>query len=93
MENVEFPPQKRHGKSDFEPNSLLEENGLAKEVRWMLCGEYKHAIDAKNRLFIPAKYREQLGESFIVIRGSEGDERFLTVYSQDEWKEIEAKLA
>ena len=72
---------------------IREENGSAKEVRRMLCGEYKHAIDAKNRLFIPAKYREQLGESFIVIRGSEGDERFLTVYSQDEWKEIEAKLA
>ncbi len=59
----------------------------------MLCGEYKHALDTKNRLFIPAKYREQLGETFIVIRGSEQDERFLTVYSKAEWAEIEAKLA
>lgn len=59
----------------------------------MLCGEYKHALDAKNRLFIPAKYREQLGESFVVVRSSEGELRFLTVYSQAEWAEIEAKLA
>lgn len=59
----------------------------------MLCGEYRHALDAKNRLFIPAKYREQLGESFIVIRQAWEDEQYLTVYSQSEWAEIEAKLA
>jgi len=59
----------------------------------MLFGEFKHAVDAKNRLFIPAKFREQLGESFIVIRSSSGDEHYLSVYSQEEWADIEARLA
>ena len=59
----------------------------------MLFGEFKHAVDAKNRLFIPAKFREQLGESFIVIRSSSGDAHFLSVYSQESWADIEARLA
>ena len=59
----------------------------------MLFGEYKHAVDAKNRLFIPAKFREQLGESFIVIRSTWEDEHILSVYSQAEWADIEARLA
>lgn len=59
----------------------------------MLFGEFRHAVDAKNRLFIPAKFREQLGESFIVIRSTWEDEHILSVYSQAEWAEIEARLA
>ena len=34
----------------------------------MLTGEYKHALDPKKRLFIPAKHREELGPSFIIVR-------------------------
>ena len=66
---------------------------LEEEVLQMLFGEFKHAVDAKNRLFIPAKFREQLGESFIVIRSSSGDAHYLSVYSQESWAAIEARLA
>lgn len=59
----------------------------------MLFGEFRHAVDAKNRLFIPAKFREQLGESFIILRNSSAGEQHLTVYSQESWAEIEARLA
>ena len=31
-------------------------------------GEYEHTLDAKNRVFMPARFREQLGESFFVTR-------------------------
>ena len=32
-------------------------------------GEYRHTLDAKGRLFIPAKLREELGDSFVVTKG------------------------
>ncbi len=54
----------------------------------MLSGEFKHAIDAKNRLFIPAKHREELtseNESFMVAKSIR--EKCLKVYSMSEWEE------
>ena len=35
----------------------------------MLIGEYSHNLDAKGRVFMPAKFREELGEKFIASRG------------------------
>lgn len=52
-------------------------------------GEYHHNIDDKGRLIIPSKFREELGESFIVTKGLEG---CLFVYSEDEWNKITEKL-
>jgi len=50
----------------------------------MLSGEYKHGIDAKNRLFIPSKHRDELGESFVIAKSIR--EKCLRIYSMDEWK-------
>ncbi len=55
----------------------------------MFMGEYHHNIDEKGRLIIPAKFREELGEHFIVTRGLE---KCLYVYSESEWNNIVAKL-
>ncbi len=52
----------------------------------MFMGEYQHTIDTKGRLIVPSKFREQLGEEFVVTKGLDG---CLFVYSQDEWKNIE----
>ena len=49
----------------------------------MFTGEFNHNVDSKNRLFIPAKYREELGETFIVVRSFR--ENCIKVYSMDEW--------
>ena len=49
----------------------------------MLSGEFKHTIDTKNRLFIPAKHREELGDSFMVAKSVR--ENCLKVYSLEEW--------
>jgi len=38
----------------------------------MFIGKYEHSIDAKNRLIIPAKYREELGSTFVVTAGLDG---------------------
>lgn len=49
----------------------------------MLGGEFQHGLDAKNRLFIPAKFREELGETFVIARSLR--EKCLKVYSSAEW--------
>ncbi|QZY57191.1 division/cell wall cluster transcriptional repressor MraZ [Crassaminicella profunda] len=55
----------------------------------MFIGEYFHTIDAKGRVIIPSKFREDLGEKFIVTKGLD---HCLFVYPQEEWKSIENKL-
>ena len=52
-------------------------------------GEYNHTIDAKGRLIVPAKFREALGDEFVVTKGLDG---CLFVYSNSEWNAFEEKL-
>lgn len=51
----------------------------------MFMGEYSHTIDAKGRLIIPSKFREQLGSEFVVTKGLD---HCLFVYSNEEWQRI-----
>ena len=55
----------------------------------MFIGEYEHTLDAKGRVIMPVKLREEMGEKFIVTKGQEG---CLFAYSQNEWKNFEEKL-
>lgn len=55
----------------------------------MLTGEFNHSIDVKGRLIIPSKFREILGEDFVITKGLDG---CLFVYPQEEWKTFENKL-
>ncbi len=57
----------------------------------MLYGGYQHSIDKKGRVFIPSKFREELGENFIVCRGIYG-KRCLCVYSQEQWDRLVEKI-
>ena len=52
------------------------------EVRIMLTGEFKHTLDAKGRVFVPAKFRADLGQSVIVAKTFG---KFLVMYSEEEW--------
>ena len=52
-------------------------------------GEYQHTLDAKGRLFIPAKLREELGDSFVVTKGLD---ECLFLYPLDAWKALEDKI-
>ena len=56
---------------------------------FMFMGEYHHNIDDKNRLIIPSKFRESLGEEFVITRGIEN---CLFAYSLDKWNAIVSKL-
>ncbi len=55
----------------------------------MFIGEYHHTIDEKGRIIIPAKFREELGNTFIITRGIEN---CLFVYSEENWAQITNKL-
>ncbi len=55
----------------------------------MFMGEFHHNIDDKGRLILPAKFREELGDSFIITRGLED---CLFIYSMNEWQKITCKL-
>ena len=55
----------------------------------MYMGEYNHTVDAKGRLIIPSKFREKLGDTFVVTKGLDG---CLFVYDNTEWTAFEEKL-
>lgn len=55
----------------------------------LFIGEYYHTIDEKGRLIIPARFREGLGERFIITKGLDN---CLFVYPRKNWEEIEQKL-
>ena len=74
----------------FSGNIMVDSGILWKKVGdKMLLGEYHHNIDDKGRLVIPTKYREELGDEFIITRGIE---RCLYVYSKVEWEKLVSKL-
>ena len=55
----------------------------------MFIGEYEHSVDAKGRVIMPVKLREDIGEKFIVTKGLDG---CLFAYSISEWTNFEEKL-
>ena len=55
----------------------------------MLIGEYYHTLDKKGRVIVPSRFREKLGESFLVTRGLDS---CLFLYPRQEWESIENKL-
>lgn len=65
---------------ECEVASLIE---AERRIR-MFTGEYEHSIDSKNRIFVPSKFREELGESFMVVRSIRG--QVLKVYSLEAWE-------
>ena len=56
----------------------------------MFIGEFHHTIDDKGRIIIPSKFREKLGNQFIITRGIDN---CLFVYSYDDWMNITNKLS
>ena len=53
-----------------------------------MIGKYTARMDDKNRLIVPAKLREELGESFFVTLGVNCGHRCLTVYTAAEWQKL-----
>jgi len=58
-------------------------------VKPLFYGEYQHTVDVKGRVIVPSKFREGLGDKFIVTKGLDN---CLFVYSSSEWVNLETKL-
>ncbi len=56
----------------------------------MLIGEYQHNIDPKGRVIVPAKFREDLGDSFYITKGLDG---CLFVLSLAGWTKLQEKVS
>ncbi|WP_446899312.1 division/cell wall cluster transcriptional repressor MraZ [Clostridium sp. LBM24168] len=55
----------------------------------MFIGEYEHCLDNKNRIIIPSKFRQNLGNDFIITKGLD---KCLYAYTKGQWKILEDKL-
>ena len=55
----------------------------------MFMNQYNHTVDAKGRLIIPSKFRDVLGDEFVVTKGLDG---CLFVYDNEDWNEFAEKL-
>ena len=57
-----------------------------------MIGKYPAKMDDKNRLFVPAKLRAELGDDFYITFGFNGGHRCLTVYTAAEWERLTANF-
>lgn len=76
--------------SDMENELMLEtDDGLDQFTEF--TGTFKHSIDSKGRIFIPAKFRELLGTAFVIAK----DIRLpcLRIYTVADWKKYLAKIS
>ncbi len=55
----------------------------------MFYGEYQHTLDSKSRVFVPAKFREELGNKFIITKGLDS---CLFAFPAAEWERIVEKM-
>jgi len=58
-------------------------------VSFVLIGEFYHNLDKKGRVIVPSRFREELGDNFIITRGLDN---CLFLYPIEEWKNIEGRL-
>ena len=55
----------------------------------MFIGQYRHNLDEKNRLIIPAKFRSMLGDNAVMTIGND---QCIAIYAQSEWNKLQEKL-
>jgi MraZ protein len=59
-------------------------------VEIVFIGEHQHNLDAKGRMIVPSKFREELGQVFIITKGLD---KCICIYPLKQWKIIEDKLS
>ena len=59
-------------------------------MRWVFTGEYRHTVDDKGRIAVPAKFRVQLGAGAVVSRWLDA---CLAIHTQQGWEDLATKVA
>ena len=54
-----------------------------------MIGRYPAKLDDKNRLFVPAKLRNEMGDDFFITLGVNCGHRCLTVYTAEDWQKLQ----
>ena len=67
---------------------MHQERHQEKEMEFI--GEYNHTVDAKGRVIVPSRFRDKLGDEFIVTKGLDD---CLYVYENSEWEKFAEKLS
>ncbi len=68
----------------------MEETSVSrKEGEYCVQGEFQHGLDAKGRLILPAKIREELGTQFVLTKGMDG---CLFIFPPESWENFAGKL-
>lgn len=68
----------------------MGESGEKWGINKMFIGEYKHNLDEKGRLALPAKFRGKLSDGVVITKGLENA---LVIYTKEEWENIAADIA
>lgn len=76
------------GKVEQNVPKCLKMVNLEKRME-LFCREYRYSLDAKNRIFIPAKYREVLGDDFVITRSIDP---CLALYTKEDWDKYSEKI-
>jgi MraZ protein len=64
--------------------------GKSGKYNFMLIGEYIHTLDEKNRVSVPAKFRQELGKKIIITPGLG---QCLFIFTTKEWEKVSKKLS
>ena len=71
----------------FKPKIARQKRRKEKDMSFV--GSYKHSLDAKKRVFIPSKFREELGDEFYITRKFDA---FLSIYTAEDWQAFVEKI-
>lgn len=63
---------------------------IIKEGKMSFVGTYKHTLDSKKRVFIPSKFREELGDEFYITRKFPD---YLSIYTADDWEDFVERIS
>lgn len=67
----------------------MEQSGVERKEIMNFTGVFNHGLDPKNRVFIPAEFREDLGETFYIYKSPEN---CICLYNQERWDQLTEKI-